>query len=199
MIIWSSMIKGENLMLLYQCPANKHTSSPNCTGHMKEETEFDTQNQFFRGEFFFFIPHLVLGDFGFPSRHCKKLPFFCDSSGVSSFGPVSLWGAVAVIGRTWTLPLAGDLTESPDMFKVLELLRWRRSSLLKDNREVFYKIIQKIIFSIWFTVTTIRGSKPRINVSIYPSPDLTLTLTCYQLTVVGLGGGVSAQFLRYWY
>ena len=130
-------------MLLYQCPANKHTSSPNCTGHMKEETEVDTQNLFFLGEFFFFIPHLVLGDFGFPSRHCKKLPFFCDSSGVSSFGPVSLWGAVAVTGRTWTLPLAGDLTESPDMFKVLELLRWRRSSLLKDNREVFYKIIQK--------------------------------------------------------
>ena len=189
MIIRSFMIKGENLQLLYQCPANKHTSSPNCTGHMKEETEFDSQNQFFRGEFFFFIPHLVLGDFGFPSRHCKKLPFFCDSSDVSSFGPVSLWGAVAVTGRTWTLPLAGDLTESPDMFKVLELLRWRRSSLLKDNREVFYKIIQKIIFSIWFTVTTIRGSKPRINISIYPSPGLTLTLTCYQLTVVGLGEG----------
>ena len=143
MIIWSFMIKGENLKLLYQCPANKHTSSPNCTGHMKEETEVDTQNLFFLGEFFFFIPHLVLGDFGFPSRHCKKLPFFCDSSGVSSFGPVSLWGAVAVTGRTWTLPLAGDLTESPDMFKVLELLRWRRSSLLKDNREVFYKIISK--------------------------------------------------------
>ena len=47
------MIKGENLMLLYQCPANKHTSSPNCTGHMKEETEVDTQNLFFLGEFFF--------------------------------------------------------------------------------------------------------------------------------------------------
>ena len=53
MIIWSFMIKGENLMLLYQCPANKHTSNPNCTGHMKEETEVDTQKQFFQGEFFF--------------------------------------------------------------------------------------------------------------------------------------------------
>ena len=31
----------------------------------------------------------------------------------------------------------------------------------------------------------------------YPSPSPTITLTCYWLTILGLGGGVGTELLRY--
>lgn len=85
----------------------------------------------------------------FPLSGCKKHPRLSDDSDSSRFGVVSSTGAVAGSGRTCTLPLDGDLAESPDMFTVLEFRRKSGSlgsSLVSDNREeILCRMINKYL------------------------------------------------------
>ena len=81
----------------------------------------------------------------FPFSGCKKHPRPSDDSESSeSLGVVSSTGAVVGSGRTCTLPLFGDLAESPDMVIDLELRLIFGSSLDSDNREELCK--NKIVF-----------------------------------------------------
>ena len=49
-----------------------------------------------------------------------------------------------------------------------------------------------------FTNITNNGINISISATVHlTSPNPTLTLTCYQSTVVGVRGGIGRQFLRY--